>query len=596
MKSLSKHFLLFLLGTICLITLFSNSSSIDASTKLRLKNGKALPSTLYIGKSYTLKTPNSSTTYTTNDSGISTVQKKTGKIVLKYPGIVTFYARNKHNGKTLASKQVKVLRRTDYLTSSNTELILSLGQRQYLSVKKSPSHSSDALTFRTSNSEVVTVDANGLLNPLKAGTANVTVYSKATKQTSYKNKNNKKLIFHITVYGSITTVKQTERDRVEVTFNSLPDAFSTNDFTVRDSKNQIIPISNTELSTTSKRNIILTLGRDILDGDTYTVSFHNKDSSFKASNGEIAKLAIEPTLVKTNVETELKASAYDEKGIKLEEYIYGKTYTNVTFTIYGGNRLSNNNIIFYNPNETATARITYRKYKNNILTNTIDSGNVTIKSYYDPASQYSGVNCCIVKSTDFNYTSAPSSYNTVPKYSSGYYAHFRILDATGKEVTDYSKFRVEPSIKDYVSIDSNLYNSKKYISIYGYKEGSLNLNIIGPYNAIIASIPIYVSPELKPTSIALSTTSVQTSPTSNGIISYAVKDQENNDWPAYVYLKCISTSGTSTSVNTVNNYSSDFYQVREKEIQFFSYVEPGVYVYKVSYNNLEQEITVYVSH
>lgn len=67
---------------------------VHAASKITLKSGAAALSTIYVGKSYTLKVAGSTVKFTSSKKNIATIGLTTGKLK----------AKDKKSGKTIATK------------------------------------------------------------------------------------------------------------------------------------------------------------------------------------------------------------------------------------------------------------------------------------------------------------------------------------------------------------------------------------------------------------------------------------------------------------------------------------------------------------
>lgn len=592
----TKQYFSIIVASIMLLLLLpcSNTMDIHAATKMTLKSGSSVPANLYIGKSYTLKTNVRNAYFSTSNPKLATIHRTSGKLTLKYPGTIRIYVKSNRNKSIILSKKVRILRRTDYLTTKQSTLTLSAGQSAYIKANKNPSHSTDIVTYVSKNTKIATVTpSSGLVTAHAAGTAKIVAYAKKNATTPNNSSQNKKIVFTIQVYGTMNSVKQSEKNKIELSFNSMPDKLTINDFTVKDLYNQSVGVISVEKSTTNNNVAVLTLNRSITDGRTYVVSFHGNEMSFVASTGEIAKFEITPSVVQTNVPTEIKAIAYDKNGMALDEYIFGKSYSNITFTLYSPYAFSNGKLVLYNSTDVATARIIYRPTTGS-TSKTVDSGNITIKAYVDTSNVSSMVNYSISTSSDFTFSPYSTYSTTLPKDTDGYYLHLKILDSTGKEVSDYAQYSVEAASKDMILMDTSLNNYKKYVNVLGLREGTASIIVKGPYNSTITTFDITIMEQLQPTYIIMEKTSLSIHEGSTGYLSYTVKDQMNNICNSTPYVKCLHTTSRNCNADVINSSPGDFYNITDNKIEFItSKCEKGSYTYDVYFNQIHK--TVYVT-
>lgn len=94
MKKIFQRLAIFL-AVVVVATLLGPASEASAATKMTLSNGKAAPTTIYTGKSCTLKVPNTTVVFYSSNKKVATVGWSSGKVVAKTPGKVTITAKAK---------------------------------------------------------------------------------------------------------------------------------------------------------------------------------------------------------------------------------------------------------------------------------------------------------------------------------------------------------------------------------------------------------------------------------------------------------------------------------------------------------------------
>ena len=105
--------------------------------------------------------------YTSSNSKIATVDKKTGKVTAKAAGKVTITAKS---GNLKATYTVTVKNPTLKLTK--TFASVKVGKTTRITAKATPS---GKITYKSSNKKVATVSSNGTVKGIKKGTAKITV-------------------------------------------------------------------------------------------------------------------------------------------------------------------------------------------------------------------------------------------------------------------------------------------------------------------------------------------------------------------------------------------------------------------------------------
>ena len=145
-----------------------------------------------------------------------------------------------------------------------------------------------------------------------------------------------------------------------------------------------------------------------------------------------------------------------------------------------------------------------------------------------------------------------------------------------------------------VIMDTSLNNYKRYVNIYGLREGTVTISVKGPYNSTITSFDITVMEELQPTYIIMEKTSLTIRQNSEGSLSYTVKDQMNNVSNATPYVKCLHTTSRTCTAEVVNNSPGSYYNISDGYITFYtSCCEIGTYTYDVYINQAHK--TVYIT-
>ena len=113
--------------------------------------------------------------YTSSNSKIATVDKKTGKVTAKAAGKVTITAKS---GSLKATYTVTVKNPTLKLTKTSASV--KVGKTTRITAKATPS---GKITYKSSNKKVATVSSNGTVKGIKKGTAKITVTCNGVSKT-----------------------------------------------------------------------------------------------------------------------------------------------------------------------------------------------------------------------------------------------------------------------------------------------------------------------------------------------------------------------------------------------------------------------------
>ena len=113
--------------------------------------------------------------YTSSNTKIATVDKKTGKVTAKAAGKVTITAKS---GSLKATYTVTVKNPTLKLTK--TSATVKVGKTTKITAKATPS---GKITYKSSNKKIATVSSNGTVKGIKKGTAKITVTCNGVSKT-----------------------------------------------------------------------------------------------------------------------------------------------------------------------------------------------------------------------------------------------------------------------------------------------------------------------------------------------------------------------------------------------------------------------------
>ena len=113
--------------------------------------------------------------YTSSNTKIATVDKKTGKVTAKAAGKVTITAKS---GSLKATYTVTVKNPT--LTLSKTSASVKVGKTTKITAKATPS---GKITYKSSNKKIATVSSNGTVKGIKKGTAKIIVTCNGVSKT-----------------------------------------------------------------------------------------------------------------------------------------------------------------------------------------------------------------------------------------------------------------------------------------------------------------------------------------------------------------------------------------------------------------------------
>ena len=309
-------------------------------------------------------------TWTISDSKKATIGAKTGYVVAKAPGVVTVKvtAKNK-KGKTSKFTQKVEIRKRATAVAAGDDFTLSSGETKTLKATVTPSNSTDAVRYYSSDEKIATVDAKtGVVTAVGAGEATITAYAKANAAAPNASQWNVTDTVKVTVPVGIASVKQNSSTEVAATFNTnmASDKVKASDFSiVNDATKQVIAIKEAKADGTGV--VKLTTFASMADGKTYNVTYNKKTVQFVATDGVVATLSITPATVVFGKETEIKVNTVDSKGIVINTYAYGSiSDSKLQFDISdikGGYMSNGSKLVLNNIGDTAKATATYHTWK-----------------------------------------------------------------------------------------------------------------------------------------------------------------------------------------------------------------------------------------
>ena len=212
---------------------------------ITLKNGKKAPKKIELGKKYKLAVKGKTVKFSSQNEKVVKVSKNT--ITGIASGKAKIVAKDA-SGKVVAKKKFVVLKRATKITVENSKLEVEVGKLTGIKATVSPEDSTDVLAYVSDNEKVAKVDAKtGKITGVSEGTANITVYAKATAKTKNKNKKNVKTVVQVTVKGEGSGVDGEEK--VDKTVKELiPDVEKSAEALSQTSVGFILPNLKTDVS------------------------------------------------------------------------------------------------------------------------------------------------------------------------------------------------------------------------------------------------------------------------------------------------------------------------------------------------------------
>ena len=580
MKS-SKKVLAFALAAAMVVTAVPATNAQAASTA-KLSAKKA---TVYSEgyKTVTVKTPKSwksvKVTATSNKKSVAKV-KKTAAKKIKVTGVkpgtakvtvkVTYKTSTKKSAKTKTKKLTYTMKVAKVGVALSGDSVVAIGSTTKLTNTKKNS-SRAKITYTSSDDSIATVAADGTVTGVKAGKATITAKITVGKDSAETTKDVEVKKF---ILNSVTQSKLRELT-VDVAGDTK--ALKATDFTVVNPKTNVkYPVSKIAVDSKNTTKVTLTMFADLSDAADYDVTLDGITKSFKATDGKVTSISVDPQTIPYATEKEIKLVSKAANGVIVKELPYGKADSSYTFTINtnGNGYTSGSNLYLNKAGDTAVAEISYKsgKYdKDGKPVDDIPAQKVTITAVDQSAVSEFAVK---IDKPGKSFDKAKDSNKIAVEDTTRTTAYFKIKDADGKEVSDsvYNKYTVESSDKSVLMLDSNTItvdsNKTRSVVLKGVKVGTAYLLFKDRDNKIVGSVAIDVVAKREVASITLDKNYLTISNTANTTrtVKATLKDQYGDDWtlgtdyiqPEYKdssngeRLASISATGNKVTVNVAS--------------------------------------------
>ena len=544
MKS-SKKVLAFALAAAMVVTAVPATNAQAASTA-KLSAKKA---TVYSEgyKTVTVKTPKSwksvKVTATSNKKSVAKV-KKTAAKKIKVTGLkpgtakvtvkVTYKTSTKKSAKTKTKKLTYTMKVAKVGVALSGESVVAIGSTTKLTNTKKNS-SRAKITYTSRDDSIATVAADGTVTGVKAGKATITAKITVGKDSAETTKDVEVKKF---ILNSVTQSKLRELT-VDVAGDTK--ALKATDFTVVNPKTNVkYPVSKIAVDSKNTTKVTLTMFADLSDAADYDVTLDGITKSFKATDGKVTSISVDPQTIPYATEKEIKLVSKAANGVIVKELPYGKADSSYTFTINtnGNGYTSGSNLYLNKAGDTAVAEISYKsgKYdKDGKPVDDIPAQKVTITAVDQSAVSEFAVK---IDKSGKSFDKAKDSNKIAVEDTTRTTAYFKIKDADGKEVSDsvYNKYTVESSDKSVLMLDSNTItvdsNKTRSVVLKGVKVGTAYLLFKDRDNKIVGSVAIDVVAKREVASITLDKNYLTISNTANTTrtVKATLKDQYGDDW------------------------------------------------------------------
>ena len=492
------------------------------------------------------------------------------KIPCIFPVKVTYKTSTKKSAKAKTKKLTYTLKVAKVGVALSGDSVVAIGNTTKLTNTKKNS-SRAKITYTSSDDSIATVAADGTVTGVKAGKATITAKITVGKDSAETTKDVEVKKF---ILNSVTQSKLRELT-VDVAGDTK--ALKATDFTVVNPKTNVkYPVSKIAVDSKNTTKVTLTKFADLSDAADYDVTLDGITKSFKATDGKVASISVDPLTIPYATEKEIKLVSKDANGVIVKELPYGKADSSYTFTINtnGNGYTSGSNLYLNKAGDTAVAEISYKSGKYDKDGKPVD--NIAAQKVTITAVDQSAVSEFAVKidKPGKSFDKAKDSNKIAVEDTTRTTAYFKIKDADGKEVSDsvYNKYTVESSDKSVLMLDSNTItvdsNKTRSVVLKGVKVGTAYLLFKDRDNKIVGSVAIDVVAKREVASITLDKNYLTISNTANTTrtVKATLKDQYGDDWtlgtdyiqPEYKdssngeRLASISATGNKVTVNVAS--------------------------------------------
>ena len=444
------------------------------------------------------------------------------KIPCVFPVKVTYKTSTKKSAKAKTKKLTYTLKVAKVGVALSGDSVVAIGNTTKLTNTKKNS-SRAKITYTSSDDSIATVAADGTVTGVKAGKATITAKitvgkdsATATKDVEVKN-------------YVLKSVAQNKTNELVATIAGATKNIKASDVTIKTPNNVVLPVKSVSVDSKDATKVTLTTFSDMNDGKEYTVTLDGTTVNFVATDNKVASINIDKPTIPVKTETEIKLVAKDANGVILKELPYGTSDVNYDFSLTTANGYVNGSKLYLNKvGDTATAEITYKTNKY-----TAD-GNIGPNKLTITATDQAAVSSFKVRIGDANkkFSSLKDNDKIAVDETSAVWAYFEIKDTDGKEISNYSDYKVESSDKTTLMLGHDTMQTNNKVRLIPAKEGTAYI-FIKKDDKIVASVPVTVVAARKVVTMTADKTAVTVSKSANAnqeTITLATKDQYGNDF------------------------------------------------------------------
>ena len=521
------------------------------------------------------------------------------KIPCIFPVKVTYKTSTKKSAKTKTKKLTYTMKVAKASVALSGDSAVAVGSTTKLTTTKKAS-SRAKITYTSSDETIATVSEDGTVKGVKAGKATIKATLTIGKDTATATQEVEVKKF---ILNSVTQSKLRELT-VDVAGDTK--ALKATDFTVVNPKTNVkYPVSKIAVDSKNTTKVTLTMFADLSDAADYDVTLDGITKSFKATDGKVASISVDPLTIPYATEKEIKLVSKDANGVIVKELPYGKADSSYTFTINtnGNGYTSGSNLYLNKAGDTAVAEISYKSGKYDKDGKPVD--NIAAQKVTITAVDQSAVSEFAVKidKPGKSFDKAKDSNKIAVEDTTRTTAYFKIKDADGKEVSDsvYNKYTVESSDKSVLMLDSNTItvdsNKTRSVVLKGVKVGTAYLLFKDRDNKIVGSVAIDVVAKREVASITLDKNYLTISNTANTTrtVKATLKDQYGDDWTLgtdYIQPEYKDSSNGEKLANITVTGNKVTVDVAAAKIGTYNYY---IQYWKDGKNPVSQVLTIVVS-
>jgi len=595
MKNFFKKLAVTLALAMVVTSIPSNTAS--AAVGITLKSGSKA-GTLRVGKAYRLKLGNSKAKWTSSNKKVATVGLTGGVLKGRTAGKVTITAKSLKTGKTFKKTYTMVKRATNLELGS--DITVGVGATTTIAATLTPSDSTDAVRYYSTDKTVVKVGSrSGKVTGVKAGTATIAVYSKATAGTSNKNRLNLKGTITVKVGAVIESAVQSTTTKLNVNFNSEMKDEKASDFTITAEDKSVKNIKAVEIDGAT---VTVETFAKLNDGKAYTVTYKKgteAESSYKftATDGKIATLGITPATVVYGVPTTISVVTKDVNGVELDKYAYNDTAAEpkLSFTVSTmDGSLVGSKLKLDAVGKTATAKAVYHtyQYENGKEVGALEAA-LTITAVDKTAVTLKTQKMTVATSQPSNWDTATLNDKLAVK-DTNYNVYVYLKDSNGNVTTSSEGYYLATSDKDTLMLTSTTTAGCLSASVQAVAQGSAFVLVKNSKGETVASFPTNLVAERKAAGIALGATSFELSnastPADSKEVKVTVNDQYGVKLAAYtdnasdITVACVNAPTTDAKLTAGNNTGNTYFEKAADKVEFKAPAgsAAGVYQYTVT--------------